>query len=215
MHSFISQRVLSLCLTFSIFLHGTGVYGHVKPVEIDIPVETIETVIEEVDEVIVEPEKPEATVEPVNPEPAYFIDVVDGYITEESLKSICKYVGNMYDISPELLQAVAWVESRYAVEAISRCNAKGLCQIITKWHGPRMKRLGVGDIYDPYGNVLVCADIIDELSQHKYGDDIRYVLMAYNKGQYGENGANALYKKGITTGYVTDVLAKEQEFKNQ
>ena len=217
MHSVLVQRVFSIGMSLTIFMNSVS-YGHIK--SIDIPEEVVETtaVIETVveDIAIEEPEEivVETPVEPVEPELTYFVDVVDGYITEESLKSICKYVGNMYDISPELLQAMAWVESRYVVDAISRCNAKGLCQIITKYHGPRIQRLGVTDIYDPYGNVLVCADIVDELSQHKYGDDMRYVLMAYNKGQYGENGANALYKKGIITEYATKVLAKEQEFKS-
>lgn len=215
MHSIFSQRVFSVYLSISLFMNGIP-QPPMDLTKIDVPTEIVETVavsddvVKESEEEIVVTEP----VEPVEPEPAYFVDVVDGYITEESLKSICKYVGDMYDISPELLQAMAWVESRYEVRAISRCNAKGLCQIIQKWHGPRMERLGVTDIYDPYGNVLLCADTLDELSRHKYGDDIRYVLMAYNRGQYGEKGANSLYQKGIITEYVTDVLDKEQEFKS-
>lgn len=212
MHSFITQRVMSLCLTVSIFLHGTGVYGHVKPVEIDIPVETIETVVEEVDEVIVEPEKPEEPVEPAIPEPTYYVDIVDGYITEDSLRSICVYVGDMYDISPELLQAVAWAESRYKVRATSHCNAKGICQIMKKWHKDRMKRLAVNDLYDPYGSVLLCADILDELSRGKYGNDIRFVLMAYNMGQ---SGAVKPYKSGKISTYATTVLEKMEEFQSK
>ena len=214
MYNIFTQRAFSIAMSFSIFMNSVS-YGHIKPIDNDISEEIVgttavsDTVIDESEEIVVE-----TPVEPVEPEPSYFVDVVDGYITEESLKSICKYVGDMYDISPELLQAVAWVESRYQVNATSHCNAKGLCQIMKKWHGARMEKLGVADLYDPYGSVLLCADILDELSQHAYGDDIRYVLMAYNRGQNGTTGANALYKKGVITKYATDVLAKEQEFKS-
>lgn len=214
MHSFITQRVISLCVSASIFLNGTSIYHHIQPIEIDIPLETIETMVEEavepeivVDEIVVEPEEP---VEPDVPEPAYYVDVVDGYITEDSLRSICVYVGDMYDISPELLQAVAWVESRYKVRATSHCNAKGLCQIMQKWHKARMERLGVTDLYDPYSSVLLCADLLDELSRHKYGKDIRFVLMAYNMGQ---GGAVKPYKSGKISSYATKVLAKMDDLK--
>lgn len=217
MHSVLMQRVFSIGVSLTIFMNSVS-YGHNK--SIDIPEEVIETtaVVETVaeDVFVEEPEEVvvETPVEPVEPEPEYFVDVVNGVITEESLKSICRYVGNMYDINPELLQAIAWVESRYQVKATSNCDARGLCQVIPKWHRQRANKLGVTDFYDPYGSVLICADILDELSRHEYGDDIRYVLMAYNRGQYGDTGANALYKKGVITNYATEVLAKEQEFKS-
>lgn len=216
MHSFITQRVMSLCVTVSIFLHGTGVYNYTLPVEMDIPKETVETVVEEVvepeivvDEIVVEPEEP---VEPATPEPTYYVDVIDGYITEDSLRSICVYVGDMYNISPELLQAIAWTESRYKVKATSRCNAKGICQIMEKWHKARMKRLGVTDLYDPYSSVLLCADLIDELSRGKYGNDIRFVLMAYNMGQ---NGAVKPYKSGKISSYALKVLDKMERIQSE
>ena len=112
-------------------------------------------------------EEPEP--EPINEEP-YFVDIVDGYITEESLRSICIYVGDLYDIPPNILHALAYVESRYNVNATGASGDSGLCQIIPKWNRDRMKRLGVTDIYDPYSNVLVCADIL------KYNQNIYHGL---------------------------------------
>lgn len=147
------------------------------------------------------------------PEPSYYVDIVNGYITEDSLRSVCEKVANEYDdISPELLQAMAWVESSYKVKATSHCDAKGLCQVMEKWNRDRMERLGVSDLYDPYGSVLICADIISELKSLKYGDDIRYVLMAYNMGA---TGAREPYESGYISGYAMKVLDKTYELEHE
>ena len=145
--------------------------------------------------------------EPINEEP-YFVDIVDGYITEESLRSICIYVGDLYDIPPNILHALAYVESRYNVNATGTSGDSGLCQIIPKWNRDRMKRLGVTDIYDPYSNVLVCADILKYNQSTKYGNDIRFMLMAYNMGV---GGATKKYEAGIISNYANKVLAKSYE----
>ena len=152
-------------------------------------------------------EEPEPEPEPINEEP-YFVDIVDGYITEESLRSICIYVGDLYDIPPNILHALAYVESRYNVNATGTSGDSGLCQIIPKWNRDRMKRLGVTDIYDPYSNVLVCADILKYNQSTKYGNDIRFMLMAYNMGV---GGATKKYEAGIISNYANKVLAKSYE----
>ena len=144
-------------------------------------------------------------------EPKYYVDAVNGYITENSLISICEYVGDMYDISPKLLQAIAWVESRYKVDAVSSCNAKGLTQVMEKWNMDRISRLGVTDLYDPYSSVLLCADIVSELKGLKYGEDISYVLMAYNMGA---TGAKKHYESGKISTYAIKVLEKQKELEN-
>ena len=157
--------------------------------------------------IIFEEPEPEPEPEPINEEP-YFVDIVDGYITEESLRSICIYVGDLYDIPPNILHALAYVESRYNVNATGTSGDSGLCQIIPKWNRDRMKRLGVTDIYDPYSNVLVCADILKYNQSTKYGNDIRFMLMAYNMGV---GGATKKYEAGIISNYANKVLAKSYE----
>lgn len=149
--------------------------------------------------------------ETVTVEPLYYVDVVDGYISEDSLKSICRYVGSQYDIQPELLQAIAFTESRYKVDALGSSNDKGLCQIVEKWHTGRMTALGITDIYDPYSNILLCADIISELQTCKYGYDMQFVLMAYNMG---ENTATRHYESGVISEYAMNVTRKFQELKS-
>ncbi len=95
---------------------------------------------------------PAKTVKPqkIKKKPAYFTDIKDGKITISSLKSICKYVGKRYDIDPELLQAIAFVESDYEVNCNGISGDKGLCQIVERFHTERMEKLNVTDLYDPY-----------------------------------------------------------------
>lgn len=205
--------VLTFCLLFTIFsgitktevLHGKTYVRADK-----------EVVVEEVEEIVsAEVETPIINEVGQSPskiqEPSYYVDVVGGFITEDSLKSICEYVGAMYDIDPKILQAIAWVESRYKVNAVSKSNAKGICQIMEKWHGQRINRLGVVDMFDPYSSVLLCADLISELSYSKYGDDIRFVLMAYNMGT---SGAIKSYESGNITSYAKNVMTKFYELES-
>lgn len=153
-----------------------------------------------------EPDEPIETEPVVEPEPPYYVDIVDGYITEDSIRSICEYVGAEYDISPNLLRALAWQESRYEVYATGSSGDKGLCQIVEKWHRDRIERLGVTDIYDPYGNILVCADILNELRNERYGYDYTYILMAYNMGSYA---ASQRYESGNTSQYALSILVNK------
>ena len=159
--------------------------------------EEVEVEEETIEEVIVE-------------EPIYFIDVVEGYITEDSIKSICEFVSYKYNnsISPKLLQAIALTESEYYVNATGTSDDKGLCQVVCMWHKERIDKLGITDIYNPYENVLVCADIINELMSSKYGYDIQYVLMAYNMGP---TRANELYESGIISKYAFNVLENAEK----
>lgn len=177
--------------------------------------ETNETIsIAKVDAVIVQaPMELDEPIEPViETEPTYYVDVVDGYITEDSIRSICEYIGKQYEISPYLLMSLAWQESRYDVYATGSSGDKGLCQIVEKWHGDRMDELGVTDIYDPYGNILVCADILSDLKNDTYGYDVTYVLMAYNMGS---NTAKQRYESDNISQYALGILNNEVLISNK
>ena len=105
---------------------------------------------------------PAKTVKPqkIKKKPAYFTGIKDGKITISSLKSICKYVGKQYDIDPDLLQAIVFVESDYEVNCDGISGDKGLCQIVERFHTERMEKLNITDIYDPHSNILLCADFL-------------------------------------------------------
>ena len=96
--------------------------------------------------------------------PAYYEDT---YLKAEYV-TICEEVGEDYGICPELLMALIERESSGNPNA-ENGSCKGLCQISERWHGGRMERLGVSDIYDPEGNIRLCTDYLCELGA-KYED---------------------------------------------
>lgn len=84
------------------------------------------------------------------------------------------------DVDPELVRAIVHRESRYIPTKVnSKTGVMGLAQISPKWHTKRAQSLGVDDLLDPYGNILVCCDLLHELYQ-SYSKD--YALNVYAGG---------------------------------
>lgn len=123
-----------------------------------------------------------------------------------SIEGITEEVGELYSVSPELLQAIIEKESR-GIATAKNSDCCGLMQVSTRWHADRMKRLGVVDIYDPYSNVLTGCDYLAELREIGDGDII-YALLRYS---LKTDTANRLYREGKTTPYVREVLARAEE----
>lgn len=128
-------------------------------------------------------------------------------LTDLELWEITYEIAPMYDLEPELLFALVEAESSKDVYAQNGSHY-GLTQINPKWHAERMDRLGVDDLYDPYGNVMVCADYLSELlkiAQTKgYGKNICYALMRYNMAtstadEMFSNGKISVYAEKITS----------------
>ena len=67
-----------------------------------------------------------------------------------------------------------------------------------------MKKLGVTDIYDINGNVLVAADLLAELLEAN--DDMAYALDRYN----GNPKAESNYSNGKVSGYAAEILKISQ-----
>lgn len=84
-------------------------------------------------------------------------DIYNGYVDE--------IVNSFYpELDPECVKAIIYRESRYDPTAYNaNTNVIGLMQISPKWHTQRAKNLGVNDLYDPYGNILVGCDILSEV----------------------------------------------------
>lgn len=132
----------------------------------------------------------------------------DGYISELRIMEITSEVGNLYNICPELLQAICFHESSYYITARNG-TCVGLMQVNSTYMAERMERLEVTDIYDEYSNVLLAADLIAELRDTtENGQDIYYVLMRYNMAT---DTANKLYSEGTISQYALDVAETAQE----
>ena len=124
----------------------------------------------------------------------------DTYIAEE-YQSYCEEIGEMYCVCPELLMAMIETESSGNPDATNG-TCKGLMQVSEKWHKDRMEKLGVANICDPYGNILVATDYLMELAE-KY-EDIGMVLMVYNgdsraKDYWNGNANLSKYAENILT----------------
>ena len=59
-------------------------------------------------------------------------------MADSEVYALAEEIGGAYGICPELLQAIAWHESRYEENA-SNGGCEGLMQVSEKWHRDRMK----------------------------------------------------------------------------
>ena len=117
--------------------------------------------------------------------------------TQRLLWQACEETGIVY----ELALAVIWQETDFRNIQGDGGDSYGYMQVQKKHHSERMKRLGVTDLNDPYGNFLVGCDYLAELANR--GRGIEWMLHAYNGGP---SYANELAKAGEVSQYAKDVL---------
>lgn len=132
-----------------------------------------------------------------------------GIEVPEYIIRITEEVGQAYCISPELLQAIAWRESRFDPDAV---NASGTCfglmQVSTKWHG---HRLGPGeDIMDPAVNIRAAAEYLVELFE-RYKDPA-LVLMIYNGDSRWKDYAAG---RCSASGYAVEIMDMAEELEER
>lgn len=125
------------------------------------------------------------------------------------IRKYCELVGTEYNICPELLEAMAYNESRF-IPTVKNKKCYGLMQVNVKVHADRIEKYGwtADDMYDPYKNLMIAADFLKELYD-TYGDENPIVLSIYS----GNWKAVEKYKEyGIMTKYVETVLDKSAEY---
>ena len=127
----------------------------------------------------------------------------DTYLSEE-IQGYCVEVGEEYGICPELLMAIIETESAGVADA-ENGNCKGLCQVSDKWHKERMEKLGVDDLFESYGNILVATDYLSELAKNYV--DIGLVLHLYN----GDSRAWKFAESGELSNYAEKILNRSAE----
>lgn len=106
-----------------------------------------------------------------------------------------------YQVPEELLRAVAYHESRYQPEVVSRCGAMGVMQLMPA----TAKAMGVTDAFDPEQNIMGGAKLLSQL-YNQYDGDLKLTLAAYGAG----SGSVAKYG-GVppfeeTQNFVTDIM---------
>ena len=117
------------------------------------------------------------------------------------LDAIFNAAGIKYNISPNLLKAVAKVESNFRHEAVSGAGAMGVMQLMPG----TAKSLGVTDAFDPEQNIMGGAKYLREMLD-RFDGNVEFALAAYNAGPgaVSKYGGIPPYKE--TQNYVPKVL---------
>ncbi len=112
-------------------------------------------------------------------------------------------------IDTAVVLAVIQKESTYIVDAIGdHGRAQGLMQVQARWHGARMAELGCDDMLDPFENVTVGIDFLDEMIDKGYG--MEWALTAYNGG---EIRAHKYRDAGEISSYAASVLEMAEDIR--
>ncbi|MFZ9395580.1 MAG: lytic transglycosylase domain-containing protein [Erythrobacter sp.] len=107
-----------------------------------------------------------------------------------------------YDLSPALIEALVWQESRWRHGAVSPKGARGLAQLM-----PGTARdLGVNPD-DPYANLEGGARYLRE-QLNRFGGDLEKALAAYNAGPGRVERAGGVPRIAETRQYVAAILGR-------
>ena len=107
-----------------------------------------------------------------------------------------------YDLSPALLDAVVWQESRWNPRAVSPAGARGLAQLMPATG----RQLGV-DWRDPLANLEGGARYLRQ-QLDRFGGDVEKALAAYNAGPARVARAGSVPPIRETQAYVASILAR-------
>lgn len=107
-----------------------------------------------------------------------------------------------FDLSPALLEAVVWQESRWRANAISPAGARGLAQLMPA----TARELGV-DPDDPMQNLEGGARYLRE-QMDRFEGDLEKALAAYNAGPARVARAGGIPNIYETKAYVAAVLGR-------
>ncbi len=107
-----------------------------------------------------------------------------------------------FDLSPTLIEALVWQESRWRANAVSPVGARGLAQLM-----PGTARdLGV-DANDPFANLEGGARYLRE-QLDRFDGDIEKALAAYNAGPGRVIAAGGVPRIRETQTYVASIMGR-------
>lgn len=118
-----------------------------------------------------------------------------------NLDDIFREASEKYNISYDLLKAVAYTESRFQADATSSAGAMGIMQLMPA----TASSLGVTDAYDPYQNIMGGAKLLRTLSD-MYDGNQTLMIAAYNAGSGNVAKYGGVPPFQETQNYVAKVL---------
>ena len=117
-------------------------------------------------------------IEAVEPDPVLIIEEIEpidqsaqaqawlsshGVNVPDEIIAECEGAGAFYDICPELLEAIAWKESRFTPTA-QNGSFVGLMQMHKGIHKDRIERFGI-DAYDPHASIWAAASLLHDIGE--------------------------------------------------
>ncbi len=126
---------------------------------------------------------------------------------EVDMYALFRVVGTLYDLDPDLLRAIASVESGYNPAAVSPKGARGLMQLMPA----TVRRFRVDDAFDPVENALGAARFLDHIRMSRGTaagtvGDLAYLLAAYNAGEGAVTQYDGIPPFPETRNYIRRVL---------
>ena len=122
--------------------------------------------------------------------------VPDGY------KAKVAELSARYDLSPTLIEALVWQESRWRASAVSPVGARGLAQLMPG----TARQLGVNPD-DPFANLEGGARYLRE-QLDRFDGDLEKALAAYNAGPGRVERAGGIPRIRETQNYVAAIMGR-------
>jgi soluble lytic murein transglycosylase-like protein len=132
--------------------------------------------------------------------PADAITLTSGSLVPPAYAALIEQLAETHQISPVLLEALVWQESRWRHTAVSPAGAIGLAQLM-----PGTARdLGVNPL-DPAANLAGGARYLRQ-QLDRFGGDIERALAAYNAGPSRVLRAGGIPRISETQSYVRSIV---------
>jgi soluble lytic murein transglycosylase-like protein len=113
------------------------------------------------------------------------------------------HVADETGLSPDLIKAVALVESGFDSRAVSPKGARGLMQLMPG----TARQLGVRDVFDPAENLMAGARYLRKMLD-EFDGDLNLALAAYNAGPEAVRRHGGVPNYRETKDYVSRVRTK-------
>ena len=107
-----------------------------------------------------------------------------------------------FDLSPALIEALVWQESRWRTGAVSPVGARGLAQLMPG----TARELGVNSD-DPFANLEGGARYL-RAQMDRFGGDVEKALAAYNAGPGRVIASGGVPRIRETQGYVAAIMGR-------